>query len=71
MKANTNKKFDVRISEKPTLSVFEAAAYTGIGTQKIVSMADAPGCDFVLFVGKRRMIKRRKFVEYLESHYSV
>ena len=66
-----DKEYDVRISEKPTLSVFEAAAYTGIGTQKIVRMADAPGCDFVLFVGKRRMIKRRKFVEYLESHYSV
>ena len=66
-----NKEYDVRISEKPTLTVVEAAAYTSIGIQKIMRMADAPGCEFVLFIGRKRLLKRRKLEDYLESHYSI
>ena len=71
MYKHDRREFDVRISEKPTLSVYEAAAYTGIGIQKLVSMSDMPECDFVIFVGTKRMFKRRKLEEYLESHFSV
>ena len=71
MMENTNKKLDVRISEKPTLSIYEASAYTGIGIKKLAKMAQMPNCDFILYVGSKRMFKRVKLVEYLESHYSV
>ena len=71
MYKHDSREFDVRISEKPTLSVYEAAAYTGIGIQKLVRMSDEPGCEFVIFVGTKRMFKRRKLEEFLESHYSV
>lgn len=30
-----------------------------------------PECNYVIWVGNRRMIKRKKFDEYLESAYSV
>jgi len=63
--------FDVRLAEKPTLSIYEAAAYTGIGIQKLAKMAETPGCDFVLYVGAKRMFKRKKLEEYLESRFSV
>ncbi len=63
--------FDVKISEKPTLSVYEAAAYTGIGIQKLVCMSEEPECDLVIFIGNKRMFKRKKLEEYLESHYSA
>ena len=66
-----NREYDVRLSEKPTLTVVEAAAYTGIGIQKIMRMADEPGCEFVLYSGRKRLLKRRKLEEYLESHYSI
>ena len=71
MYKHDSREFDVRISEKITLTIFEAAALTGIGTQKIARMADEPGCEFVLYVGTRRFFKRRKLEEYLESRYSV
>ena len=71
MYKHDNREFDVRLSEKPTLSIYEAAAYTGIGIQKLVKMAEVPGCDFVLYVGSKRMFKRKKLEEYLESRYSV
>ena len=38
-----NKDYDVRISERVTLSVYEAAAYTGIGTNKLHRMAAQDG----------------------------
>ena len=66
-----NKEYDVRISEKPTLSVLEAAAYNGIGIQRLIRMSDTRDCEFVLFVGKKRMFKRKKLEEYLESLYSI
>ena len=66
-----NKEYDVRISEKPTLSLLEAAAYTGIGIQRLIRMSDTRDCEFVLFVGKKRMFKRKKLEEYLESLYSI
>ena len=71
MENEIEKRFDVRISEKPTLSIYEASAYTGIGTKKLAKMAQMPNCEFVLYVGSKRMFKRQKLVEYLESHYSI
>ena len=65
------KELDVRICEKPTLSIYEASAYTGIGIRKLAKMASMPNCEFILYVGSKRMFKREKLVEYLESHYSV
>lgn len=68
---NTYKELDVRIAEKPTLSLNEAVAYTGIGEKKLIQLSRAPNCDFVVYVGAKRMFKRRKLVEFLESNYSV
>ena len=66
-----NNEYDVRISEKPTLSLNEAVAYTGIGEKKLIQLSRAPKCDFIIYVGARRLFKRRKLVEFLESNYSV
>ena len=71
MYKHDHREFDVRISEKITLTVFAAAALTGIGTQKLTQLADAPGCSFVLYVGTHRFFKREKLQEYLEANYSV
>ena len=71
MYRHDNRDFDVRISERVTLSVFEAAAYTGIGTNKLNRMAAEPGCNFVLYVGAKRRFKRKQLEEYLEAQYSI
>lgn len=63
--------FDVPIWEKSTLTLEEAAAYTGIGINKLRTMSDAEDCDWVLWVGKRRLLKRRKLDDYLDRSYSV
>lgn len=52
---------------KPYLTIEEAAEYTGIGRDKLYEMTSLADCPFVLWVGNRRMIKRRIFDEYIEQ----
>lgn len=61
----------VPIWEKSNLTLEEAAAYFGIGMNKLRSMTDDENCPFVLWNGTRRLIKRRKLDEFLDSAYSI
>lgn len=62
---------EVPIWEKSNLTVEEAAAYTGIGINKIREMSSGDNCPFALWVGNKRLIKRRKFDEYVEKQFSI
>ena len=57
----------VRICQKDTLDVIEAAAYTGIGIVKLEKLSNAPGCDYVVFLGSQRLFIRTKLEKFLES----
>ena len=61
----------VPIWEKANLTIEEAAAYFGIGENKLRSMTGGEDCAFVLWVGSKRLIKRRKFEKYLEDQNSI
>ena len=61
----------VPIWQKSNLTVEEAAAYSGIGRNKIRELTDDENCPFVLWVGSKRLIKRIKFDEYIEKAYSI
>ena len=61
----------VPVWEKELLSVKEAAAYFGIGENKIREMTDGKTCKYVLWVGNKRLIKRRLFQQVLEQQYSI
>jgi excisionase family DNA binding protein len=62
---------EVPIWEKSNLTLEEAAAYSGIGINKLRKMTDDESCEFVLWIGTKRLIKRRKLDEYIERMYSV
>ena len=62
---------EVPIWEKSTLTLEEAAAYSGIGMGKIRELSNDEKCRFVLWVGNKRLIKRRLFDQYIDSCYSV
>ncbi len=64
-------KCEVPIYEKSNLTLEEAAAYFNIGINKLREMTESEKCSFVLWVGNKRLIKRRKLDEYLEKTYSV
>jgi len=61
----------VPIWHRSTLSVDEAVAYSGIGRDKLLELSNLPECEFVLWCGNRRLIKRRKLEEYIAKAYSL
>lgn len=68
----TDEKYEVvPIWKRALLTMEEAAAYTGIGINHLRNLTRDENCGFVIYVGNRRMIKRKKFEEYLEGEYSL
>lgn len=63
-------KYEVPIYEKSNLTLEEAAAYFNIGVNKLRQLTDDDKCPFVLWVGSKRLIKR-KMDEYLSKTFSV
>ena len=61
----------IPIWEKSNLTLEEAAAYSGIGINKLRQLTDDDNCEFVLWIVTKRLIKRRKFDEYIEKLYSL
>ncbi len=61
----------VPIHLKMTLTIKEAAAYSNIGINKIESMLRSPNCPFVLFVGTKKLVKRREFEEYISRTMAI
>ena len=61
----------IPIWEKSNLTLEEAAAYSGIGINKLRQLTDDDNCEFVLWIGTKRLIKSRKFDEYIEKLYSL
>lgn len=61
----------VPIHLKMTLTIKEAAEYSNIGINKIDAMLKQPNCPFVLYVGTRKLVKRREFEEYIRREISI
>lgn len=53
--------------QKYNLTIKEAAEYYNIGENKLRELTKEHGCNFVLHVGKKVLIKCKKFEEYLDS----
>ena len=49
----------VPVWEKANLSLEEAAAYFGIGINKLRDMTNDENCPFVLWNGSKRLLKRK------------
>lgn len=62
---------EVPIWEKSNLTLEEAAAYSGIGINKLRDLTSGQNCQFVLWVGSKRLIKRRLFDKFIEQEYSI
>lgn len=62
---------EVPIWEKANLNLEEAAAYSNIGIGKLREITNDQNCGFILWVGNKRLIKRKRFEAYLEQCYSL
>mgnify|MGYP002624818654 CR=1 FL=1 len=62
---------DIPIYEKQNLTIEEAAAYSNIGQGKLRELTEDERCSFVLWIGSKRLIKRKRFDEYIDRAYSI
>jgi len=67
----SKEKYEVQIKDKVTLSIEEAAAYSGIGVNKIRELTKSPFCDFIICIGQKTLIKRELFEDYIKRATSV
>ena len=61
----------IPIWEKLNLTIEEAAEYSNIGICKMQELAKEPMCPFVLYVGRKKLIKRKEFEKYLEKTLEI
>ena len=58
---------DVPIWQKANLTIEEAARYSGIGINRLRELTNQKSCNYVLFIEKKRLIKRKQFEKFLET----
>lgn len=61
----------VLIKDKVTLTVTEAAEYSNIGINKLESLLRSPRCPFVLYVGKKKLVKRKEFEKFISDNIEI
>lgn len=69
--SETQEAKSIPLDAKPLLTLKEASIYTGIGINKLREMSNENSCDYVLFVGRKRMFKREALLQFLKEAYSV
>ena len=57
----------VPIYQKQNLTLEEAAEYSNIGINRLTMLIKEPTCNFVLYVGNKRLIKRKLFDEFIDN----
>lgn len=59
------------IYHKMVLTIKEAAAYSNIGINKLEDLLRQPNCPFVLYVGTRKLVKRKEFEEFIRGKLMI
>ena len=62
---------NVPIEKKLNLTIGEAAEYSNIGMNKINEMLRNPMCSFVLYVGAKKLVKRKEFEQFLAGRMEI
>lgn len=68
---DVNQTEHVPINLKLNLTIKEAAEYSNIGINRIERMLSSPNCPFALYVGTKRLVKRKAFEEYIYGAVAV
>ena len=65
------REINVPICEKAALTIEEAAEYSNIGQNRLSELLKQPRCTFVLYVGKKKLVKRREFEQFISRSVQI
>lgn len=66
-----DKKKEIPIWEKACMTIEEAAVYSNIGINKIDELAKKPNCPFVIYIGRKKLIKRKEFEKFISDNIEI
>lgn len=61
----------IPLNLKLTMTVKEAAEYSNIGINRIDHMLRSPNCPFVLYVGTKKLVKRKEFEQFISNKLTI
>ena len=62
---------NIPVYRKAILSAQEASEYSNIGINKIKEMLRTPNCPFVLYVGTKKLVKRKLFEDFINNQLVI
>ena len=64
-------KIEIPVYRKLLLTKEEAAAYSHVGINKLEELLKVPNCSFVIYVGKKKLIKRKEFEKFISENIEI
>lgn len=64
-------KIEIPVYKKLLLTKEEAAAYSHVGINKLEELLKVPNCSFVMYVGKKKLIKRKEFEKFISENIEI
>lgn len=61
----------IPLNLKLTMTVKEAAEYSNIGINRIDRMLRSPNGPFVLYVGTKKLVKRKEFEQFISNKLTI
>ena len=61
----------IPLNLKLIMTVKEAAQYSNIGINRIDRMLRSPNCPFVLYVGTKKLVKRKEFEQFISNKLTI
>lgn len=65
------KKHEIPIWEKACMTIEEAAAYSGISDKTLRNRIKEQNYDFILKIGTKTLVKRKKFEKFIDSSDAI
>ncbi len=62
---------EIPIWEKYLLTIDEAALYTNVGQNRLAAMLRKPSCSFVLYCGRKKLVKRKELEKFLDENIEL
>ena len=62
---------NIPVEQKLALTIPEAAEMSNIGQNRINKLLKAPNCPFVLYVGNKKLVKRKEFEKFLSDNSEI
>lgn len=61
----------MEIQNKIALTIKEASEYSNIGINTLDRLTKDPKCKFVLWVGRKKLIKRKEFDKFISDTLEI